>query len=135
MFLRPPPAPSKLTWLWLAPYAAIGVFALAMLIVTGLLQWREQDTARSALEGDMHLSLIHIEMCIRDRHLGTTLLYSVVGGLVAAAATYYIFGRQLSAEAVSYTHLDVYKRQTRMSRASFSTANTTDATKGNRRSG
>lgn len=31
-------------------------------------------------------------------HLGTTLLYSVVGGLVAAAATYYIFGRQLSAE-------------------------------------
>ena len=54
MFLRPPPAPSKQTWLWLAPYAAIGVFALAMLIVTGLLQWREQDTARSALEGDMH---------------------------------------------------------------------------------
>ena len=31
-------------------------------------------------------------------HLGTTLLYSVVGGLVAAAATYYIFGRQLLAE-------------------------------------
>ena len=31
-------------------------------------------------------------------HLGTTLLYSVVGGLVAAAATYYIFGRQLSVE-------------------------------------
>ena len=31
-------------------------------------------------------------------HLGTTLLYSVVGGLVAAAATYYIFGRQLSAQ-------------------------------------
>lgn len=31
-------------------------------------------------------------------HLGPTLLYSVVGGLVAAAATYYIFGRQLSVE-------------------------------------
>jgi len=54
MFLRPPPAPTKQTWLWLAPYAAIGIFALAMLIVTALLQWREQDTARSALEGDMH---------------------------------------------------------------------------------
>ena len=54
MFLRPPPAPTKQTWLWLAPYVAIGIFALAMLIVTALLQWREQDTARSALEGDMH---------------------------------------------------------------------------------
>ena len=46
--------PPRQTWLWLAPYVAIGVFALAMLIVTGLLQWREQDTARAALEGDMH---------------------------------------------------------------------------------
>jgi PAS domain S-box-containing protein len=46
--------PPKQTWLWLAPYVAIGVFALAMLILTGLLQWRELDTARSALEGDMH---------------------------------------------------------------------------------
>ena len=54
MFIRPPPSPAKQTWLWFAPYAAIGVFALAMLIVTALLQWREQDTARSALEGDMH---------------------------------------------------------------------------------
>ena len=54
MFIRPPPSPAKKTWLWFAPYAAIGVFALAMLIVTALLQWREQDTARSALEGDMH---------------------------------------------------------------------------------
>ena len=54
MFLRPSPTPAKQTWLWLAPYIAIGTFALAMLIVTALLQWREQDTARSALEGDMH---------------------------------------------------------------------------------
>jgi PAS domain S-box-containing protein len=54
MFLRPAPPPPKQTWLWFAPYVAIGVFALAMLIVTALLQWREQDTARSALEGDMH---------------------------------------------------------------------------------
>ena len=54
MFVRPPPAPSKKPWLWLAPYVAIGFFALAMLIVTGLLQWREHDTARAALEGDMH---------------------------------------------------------------------------------
>ena len=54
MFIRPPPRQPKQTWLWLAPYAAIGIFALAMLIVTGLLQWREQDTALSALEGDMH---------------------------------------------------------------------------------
>ena len=46
--------PPKQTWLWLAPYVAIGVFALAMLIVTAILQWRELDTARSALEGDMH---------------------------------------------------------------------------------
>ena len=54
MFIRPPPRPPRQTWLWLAPYVAIGLFALAMLVVTGLLQWREQDTARSALEGDMH---------------------------------------------------------------------------------
>ena len=50
MSIRPPPRQPKQTWLWLAPYAAIGTFALAMLIVTGLLQWREQDTALSALE-------------------------------------------------------------------------------------
>ncbi len=54
MFIPPPPRQPKQTWLWFAPYAAIGTFALAMLIVTALLQWREQDTARSALEGDMH---------------------------------------------------------------------------------
>ena len=54
MLSRIPPPPSKQTWLWLAPYIAIGLFSLAMLVVTGLLQWREQDTARSALEGDMH---------------------------------------------------------------------------------
>ncbi|HEX6735928.1 MAG TPA: PAS domain S-box protein, partial [Azonexus sp.] len=54
MFISPPPAPHRQTRLWLAPYAAIGVFAIAMLVVTALLQWREQDTARSALEGDMH---------------------------------------------------------------------------------
>ena len=54
MFIRPPAQPRRQTWLWFAPYAAIGIFALAMLVVTGLLQWRELDTARSALEGDMH---------------------------------------------------------------------------------
>ncbi len=59
-----PPAPAPLArqnWLWLAPYAAIGIFALAMLIITGLLQWRELDTARSALEGDMHWAERSIE--------------------------------------------------------------------------
>ena len=45
MFKPPPPRQPKQTWLWLAPYAAIGIFALAMLIVTGPLQWREHDTA------------------------------------------------------------------------------------------
>ena len=54
MFIRPPPRQPKHTRLWLAPYIAIGIFALAMLVLTALLQWREQDTARSALEGDMH---------------------------------------------------------------------------------
>ncbi len=54
MFLRPPAPSPKQAWLWLAPYVAIGIFAVAMLIVTGLLQWREHDTLRSALEGDMH---------------------------------------------------------------------------------
>lgn len=54
MLLSPPSPLARQNWLWLAPYAAIGIFALAMLIVTGILQWREQDTARSALEGDMH---------------------------------------------------------------------------------
>lgn len=54
MFLRPPPNLPRTPWLWLAPYVAIGIFAVAMLVVTALLQWREQDTAHSALEGDMH---------------------------------------------------------------------------------
>ncbi len=54
MLMRPPSPQPKHTRLWLAPYVAIGVFAMAMLIITGLLQWRELDTARSALEGDMH---------------------------------------------------------------------------------
>ncbi len=54
MFTRPPPSQPLQARLWLAPYIAIGVFALAMLIVTGLLQWREQDTALAALEADMH---------------------------------------------------------------------------------
>ena len=49
-----PKAAPRQAWLWLAPYVAIGIFALAMLVLTGLLQWRELDTARSALEGDMH---------------------------------------------------------------------------------
>ena len=53
----PAPSPAASSWknrFWLAPYVAIGIFAVAMLIVTALLQWRELDTARSALEGDMH---------------------------------------------------------------------------------
>jgi PAS domain S-box-containing protein len=54
MLMRPPSPQPKHARLWLAPYVAIGVFALAMLVLTGLLQWRELDTARSALEGDMH---------------------------------------------------------------------------------
>src|SRR5574343_1053022 len=55
MFIRPPTSssPGK-PWLWLAPYIAIGVFAVAMFAVTAMLQWRELDTARSALEADMH---------------------------------------------------------------------------------
>ncbi|MDP3638507.1 MAG: nucleoside recognition family protein [Azonexus sp.] len=39
-----------------------------------------------------------LPMMTMGLHFGTTLLYSIVGGLVAAAATYYIFGRALSAE-------------------------------------
>ncbi len=54
MFLRPPPAAPIQPKFWLAPYLAIGIFAFAMLVLTALLQWREQDTIRSALEGDMH---------------------------------------------------------------------------------
>jgi PAS domain S-box-containing protein len=54
MLMRPPSSQPKHTRLWLAPYVAIGIFALAMLVLTGLLQWRELDTARSALEADMH---------------------------------------------------------------------------------
>ncbi|MBS1196245.1 MAG: domain S-box protein [Proteobacteria bacterium] len=40
-------------WLWLAPNIAIGVFALSMLAITATLQFREQETALAALEGDM----------------------------------------------------------------------------------
>ena len=65
MLIRPPPRQPKQTWLWFAPYAAIGIFALAMLVVTALLQWREQDTAMSALEGDMHWAERTIEARLR----------------------------------------------------------------------
>ena len=65
MLTPPPPRQSKQIWLWLAPYAAIGSFAVAMLIVTALLQWREQDTALSALEGDMHWAERTIETRLR----------------------------------------------------------------------
>ncbi|AXS79346.1 PAS domain S-box protein [Dechloromonas sp. HYN0024] len=65
MLLRPPSPQPKNTRLWLAPYVAIGVFALAMLVLTALLQWRELDTARSALEGDMHWAERTIENRLR----------------------------------------------------------------------
>src|SRR5574343_105875 len=61
VLMRSLSAQPRQTWLWLAPYVAIGVFALAMLVVTGLLQWRELDTAKSALEGDMHCAERTIE--------------------------------------------------------------------------
>ena len=54
MFIRPPTSFFGKPWLWLAPYIAIGVFAVAMFAITAMLQWRELDTARSALEADMH---------------------------------------------------------------------------------
>ncbi len=54
MFPKPPAPSPRQPWLLNAPYLAIGIFALAMLVITGLLQWRERDTAKSALEGDMH---------------------------------------------------------------------------------
>jgi len=60
-----PPAPRN-RWLWLWPYIAIGAFAAAMLAVTALLQWREMDTARSALEGDMHWAERTIETRLRS---------------------------------------------------------------------
>ena len=40
MLMRPPAPQPKHTRLWLAPYVAIGIFALAMLVLTALLQWR-----------------------------------------------------------------------------------------------
>jgi PAS domain S-box-containing protein len=54
MFITPPPRQPTQTRLWLAPYIAIGVFAIAMLVTTAMMQWREQETAHSALEGDLH---------------------------------------------------------------------------------
>ena len=68
MFPTPPPPAPRPNWLWQAPYLAIGIFALAMLIVTGLLQWRELDTARSALEGDMHWAERTLEVRLQNSH-------------------------------------------------------------------
>ena len=66
MLMPPSPRQPRQNWLWYAPYFAIGIFALAMLVITGLLQWREQDTARSALEGDMHWAERTIEARLRS---------------------------------------------------------------------
>ena len=65
MLIPPPPKQPRQTWLWFAPYFAIGVFAVAMLVITALLQWREQDTALSALEGDMHWAERTVESRVR----------------------------------------------------------------------
>ena len=62
----------------------------------------------------MPLSLIHIEMCIRDSCIvpqivlqpGRQACVDVVGGLVQNQQV-----RMQGQGAVSYTHLDVYKRQ------------------------
>ncbi len=40
-------------WLWIAPYLAIGVFALSMLALTAMLQTREERTAEAAVETDI----------------------------------------------------------------------------------
>ena len=65
MLTPPSPRSQYQSWLWTAPYLAVGVFAVAMLVVTALLQWREQDTAQAALEGDMHWAERTIEARIR----------------------------------------------------------------------
>ncbi|HNL23012.1 MAG TPA: hypothetical protein PKK51_13425, partial [Rhodocyclaceae bacterium] len=65
MLTPPPPRSPRRPWLWTAPYLAVGVFAVAMLVITGLLQWRERDTALGALEGDMHWAERTIESRVR----------------------------------------------------------------------
>ena len=52
-------------------------------------------------EMSLCLSLIHIQMCIRDRQIGEEI------GVVIQAQNERIFDIM----PVSYTHLDVYKRQ------------------------
>jgi len=67
MLIPPPLSQPRQNWLWFTSYLAIGVFALAMLGLTALLQWREQDTARSALEGDMHWAERTIETRLQNQ--------------------------------------------------------------------
>ncbi len=43
----------RVRWLWIAPYMAIGVFALSMLGLTAMLQLQERRTADAAVETDI----------------------------------------------------------------------------------
>ena len=75
------------------------------------------------------LSLIHIQMCIRDRYISITAIPACFARRIRSEYTAGIvpFPRSpipsASVRPVSYTHLDVYKRQssTRRSLAKFNT--------------
>jgi len=48
-----PPSPPRATWYWSAPYFAVLVFALAMLVLVWILQRQESETQRNALARDV----------------------------------------------------------------------------------
>lgn len=49
------PSTSRLSrWSWIAPYVAVGVFALTMLLLVGWLQQAERDSHQLTMERDVH---------------------------------------------------------------------------------
>ena len=64
-----------------------------------------------AKEPHVVLSLIHIQMCIRDRIIGAVLDIKYADGHLPEINEAIEITRQDNTRPVSYTHLDVYKRQ------------------------
>ena len=97
------------------------ILSLIHILKTGCPSWRTRSPGARASIGTMESGRktgkgrFPIKMCIRDRARGTErrdLLETVQGYVILKAATFETgHGFALGHNPVSYTHLDVYKRQ------------------------
>ena len=75
---------------------------------------KDKKTHPDRMETKKYLSLIHIQMCIRDRDKDVTELAPYNRDVNTVFQSYALFPHMTvfdNIASVSYTHLDVYKRQ------------------------